>query len=87
MRKLSRKIICLICCLFIITNTMYAEGSGEVYLEETEFCSINDFSSLQISVSEPSLKSKFPRLYHLHYPEWQVHPPSERASVLHSRIL
>ena len=43
MRKLSRKIICLICCLFIITNKMYAEGSGEVYLEETEFCSINDF--------------------------------------------
>ena len=43
MHKLSRKIICLICCLFIITNTMYAEGSGEVYLEETEFCSISDF--------------------------------------------
>ena len=43
MHKLSRKIICLLCCVFIITNTMYVEGSGEVYPEETEFCSINDF--------------------------------------------
>ena len=47
MHKLSRKIICLICCLFIITNTMYVEGSGEVYLEETEFCSINDFEDFR----------------------------------------
>ena len=43
MNKSSRKIICIICCLFIAVNTMYVEGSGEVYTEETEFCSINDF--------------------------------------------
>ena len=43
MNKSSRKIICMICCLFIAVNTMYVEGSGEVYTEETEFCSISDF--------------------------------------------
>lgn len=67
MCKLSRKIIYLICCLFIITNKIYAEGSGEVYLEETEFCSINDFEDFHyylfcntnIGSTSPSIVNAF----------------------------
>ena len=44
MRRMSIIRICaIICSLFIFTNAMHAEGSGEVYPEETEFCSISDF--------------------------------------------
>ncbi|MCM1254376.1 MAG: hypothetical protein NC321_16275 [Clostridium sp.] len=43
MHKLSRKIICIMCSLFIILNTMKVEGNGEVPPSEKNYCSINDF--------------------------------------------
>ncbi|MCM1254369.1 MAG: hypothetical protein NC321_16240 [Clostridium sp.] len=35
--------ICIICSLFIILNTMKAEGNGEAQPSENDYCSINDF--------------------------------------------
>ena len=49
MSKMSRKIICILCGLFIIANTMYVEGSGEVYPEDMitgNYCGMDEFEEL-----------------------------------------
>ena len=43
MRRICRKLICVMYSLFIITNTMNMEEKGEVQSSEKNFCSINDF--------------------------------------------
>ena len=43
MSKMRRKIICIMCSLFIITNTMKVEGNGEVQPDEKDYCNISDF--------------------------------------------
>lgn len=43
MSKMSRKIMCIMCSLFIITNTMKAEGNGEMRPRKKDYCKISDF--------------------------------------------